>query len=64
MGHVFFGGGKFCWQRRSGGIGVVTLTKVKHRRELSSPHCPRYSRFISSPKDLSGWDWMEFFRLR
>ncbi len=32
--HVFFSPRELCWQRSSGAIGVVTLTKVKHRREL------------------------------
>lgn len=31
---MLFGSGELCWQHNSGGVGVVTLTKVKHRREL------------------------------
>jgi hypothetical protein len=32
--HVFFSSSEFCGQHRSGGRRRVTLTKVKHRREL------------------------------
>src|SRR5580692_4476702 len=42
-----------------GAIGVVTLTKVKHRREILFATLPLYSPFISSSRDLSGWDWMD-----
>ena len=31
---VFFSGCELCWSGVLGAIGVVTLTKVKHRREL------------------------------
>ena len=31
---VFFSHSELCRKRSSGAVGVVTLTKVKHRREL------------------------------
>jgi hypothetical protein len=47
-----------------GATGVITLTKVKHRREQQFAALPRYLRFISLSKDSFGWDSMEFSRLR
>ena len=47
-----------------GTIGVVTLTRVKHRRELLLQPSRRSLLFISSPKDSSGWDWMGFYHPR
>src|ERR1700733_6994292 len=41
----------------------VTLTKVKHRRELLFAALSCYSPLISLSRNSSGWDWMEFCRL-
>jgi hypothetical protein len=49
----------FVGSRVLGAVGVVTLTKVKHRRELLfAAAAPCSSPFTNSLRDSSGWVWM------
>ncbi len=47
-----------------GAVGVVTLTKVKHRRELVFAALPTLFAVHQFIEGLCGWGWMEFCRLR